>query len=98
MRATQYDVVNLLTDTSLATASNPIIGVAFVGTACTNGAASISTYRQTVTATGLVMAHEIAHQLGALHDQGAPGAPCARDQFIMSAWVVRASKVIKAFA
>jgi len=90
-------VVNLITASSLATPGDPIIGVAFVATACTNAAASISTLRPTLTESGLVMAHEIAHQLGALHDQGGSGGPCARGEFIMSPSVVRANPALHTF-
>ena len=85
----QYDVAVLTTGTDLYVAGDDIIGVAYVGTACTDAGAAVSEERTSTTSAALLIAHEIGHTLGAVHDLAPPNTPCAAGAFIMSPTAVR---------
>ena len=83
-------MVHLVTGVDLVEASNrDVIGIAYVAGACTNAGAGVSEYRAAIADEAILMAHEIGHALGAVHDLASPPAPCADGKFIMSPTAVR---------
>jgi len=66
----EYDAVHLLTFINVIATAYDIVGLAYVGTACTDAGCGITQDMNpnSISSSSEVLAHEIGHNLGSLHD------------------------------
>jgi hypothetical protein len=82
-------VVHLTTGADLRLGGRDILGMAYLGSACSNAGAGVAELRPTAEDDALLAAHEVGHTLGAQHDEGPADGACAAGAFIMSPTAVR---------
>lgn len=80
----EFDIAHLITFVDVLSSSSDVVGLAYFETACTSSACSLvqDVNPNSVSMTAQAVAHEIGHNLAAIHD--GDGNDCNQNDYVMS--------------